>query len=220
MSYSYLIENAPNTRVTESLEDKQEKAYYIEGIFAQADVLNGNRRIYPRKVLTEAIKPLNEMIAHSRLLGELEHPKVNASDINPDRSCIKILSLHEDGNNIMGKAKVMKSLPCGAIVHGLLSEGVTVGVSTRGFGETELREGKTYVKDLVLKTVDVVMNPSAPDAFMNAIMESKEWVFENGVLVEREKEMKKMINEEAAKKTKADYTRIFRQIIEMAVKAK
>nr|DAS11046.1 MAG TPA: Prohead core protein serine protease [Caudoviricetes sp.] len=220
MSYSYLIENAPDARVTESLEGKQEKAYYIEGIFAQADVLNGNRRIYPRKVLTEAIKPLNEMIAHSRLLGELEHPKVNASDINPDRSCIKILSLHEDGNNIMGKAKVMKSLPCGAIVYGLLSEGVTVGVSTRGFGETELREGKTYVKDLVLKTVDVVMNPSAPDAFMTAIMESKEWVFENGVLIEREKEMKKMINEEAGKKSKADYTRIFRQIIELATKAK
>ena len=220
MSYSYLIENAPDTRITESLEDKQEKAYYIEGIFAQADVLNGNRRIYPRQVLVEAIKPLNEMIAHSRLLGELEHPKVNASDINPDRSCIKILHLHEDANNIMGKAKVMKSLPCGAIVHGLLSEGVTVGVSTRGFGETELREGKTYVKDLVLKTVDVVMNPSAPDAFMNAIMESKEWVFENGVLVEKEKEMKKMINEEAAKKSKSDYTRIFKQIIEMTTKAK
>lgn len=220
MSYSYLIENAPDTRITESLEDKQEKAYYIEGIFAQADVLNGNRRIYPRQVLVEAIKPLNEMIAHSRLLGELEHPKVNASDINPDRSCIKILHLHEDANNIMGKAKVMKSLPCGAIVHGLLSEGVTVGVSTRGFGETELREGKTYVKDLVLKTVDVVMNPSAPDAFMNAIMESKEWVFENGVLVEKEKEMKKMINEEAIKKSKSDYTRIFKQIIEMTTKAK
>ena len=76
------------------------------------------------------------------------------------------------------------------------------------------------MKDLVLKTVDVVMNPSAPDAFMTAIMESREWVFENGVLVEREKEMKKMINEEAGKKSKADYTRIFRQIIEMATKAK
>lgn len=190
-----------NTLVQESVDSNTgEKSYYIQGIFMQADVVNGNRRLYPKDVLFESLKPLKEEIKKNTLMGELNHPDENPDKINPDRACIKITELKEDGSNVMGKAKVMKSVPCGALVHGLLSEGVVIGVSSRGFGDVEKKNGYVEVlKPLVMRTIDVVTNPSAPEAYMNAVMEGKEWVYANGVLVEKEKDIKKIINESVRK---------------------
>lgn len=203
--------------ITEAKDENGDKSYYIEGIYMQAEVLNGNNRIYPKRVLSEAVDKLQIEITKNKLLGELNHPDTNSSQINPDRACIKIQKLYQEGNNVMGRAKVMKSLPCGQIVHGLLSEGVTLGVSSRGFGSVKRdKSGVAIVESpLVLKTVDVVTEPSAPDAYMTAIMENREWVYENGVLIEKEKEVKALINENARKNV--DVAKTFSKILNMIV---
>lgn len=215
-----LIETADKSSIniiTESVNDNSEKSYYIEGIFMQAEVINGNKRIYPKDVLYEAVNMLLPDIKLNRLVGELNHPKEDSAQINPDRACIKIESLTNDGNNIMGRARVMKSVPCGALVHGLLSEGVSLGVSSRGFGSAK-RDSKGIAiveSPLVLKTIDVVTEPSAPDAYMTAIMENREWVYENGVLINKEDAVKKLINEDTRKNI--DVNETFIKILNMII---
>jgi hypothetical protein len=177
----------------------KEKQYFIEGVFLQGEVKNKNGRLYPIEVLRkEAGRYIKEYVEANRALGELGHP-TNPS-INLDRVSHKIISLQEDGNNIVGKAKIMDT-PYGKIVKSLMDEGVKFGVSSRGLGSLREKNGiKVVCEDFYLVTAaDIVADPSAPDAFVTNIMENKEWVWENGKLIEREVEIKNIINKTAKK---------------------
>ncbi len=175
------------------------KQYFIEGVFLQADIKNRNGRMYPREIIqSEVARYIKEYVDTNRALGELDHP-TNPS-INLDRVSHKIISLREDGSNIIGRAKVMDT-PFGKIAKNLMDEGVKLGVSSRGLGSLREKNGvKIVCEDFRLITAaDIVADPSAPDAFVSNLMENKEWVWENGKLVEREVEIKSAINTMARK---------------------
>jgi hypothetical protein len=149
------------------------KDWYINGIFAQANIPNKNKRIYPLNILEREVNLFKEnFIATKRSVGELSHPE--SMEINPDRAAILIESLEKDGNNFLGKAKVLPT-PCGKIVQGLLEGGVKVGVSTRGCGSLKKKDDgiSEVAEDYRLFTVDVVLNPSAPNAIVDSIFESE-----------------------------------------------
>lgn len=160
-------------------EDKKtgQKRSLIEGIFMQADQKNRNGRIYPKKILESAInRYTNDQVNKNRAVGELNHPE--GPTINLDKVSHRITELRWDGNNVMGKALVLDT-PMGRIARGLLEGGVQLGVSSRGMGSLEQRNGVSYVKpDFMLATVDIVQDPSAPDAFVNGIMESAEFIYD------------------------------------------
>jgi len=166
--------------ITEA-KDNGEKNVFIEGIFMQAEQQNRNKRIYPKTVLEAACgKYVKEQVKTGRAVGELNHPEGPA--INLDKVSHRITELNWDGNNVVGKALVLDT-PMGKIVKGLVEGGCKLGVSSRGMGTVEQKEGKTYVKDdFVLSTVDIVQDPSAPSAFVEGIMEGVEWIWENGLL--------------------------------------
>ena len=167
------------------------KDLYIEGVFAQAEVKNRNGRIYPQRVMESAVKKyIKEFVETKRALGELSHPE-GRPQVKPEFACHLITEMRVDGSNVYGKAKILNT-PQGNVVRGLLEGGVQLGVSTRALGSVEVKEGTTYVKDdLQLMAVDVVSDPSAPDAFVNSIYEGKEWVFVDGHFVERDIEQVK-----------------------------
>ena len=170
------------------VNESENKGLYITGPFIQMDVVNGNRRIYPSEYIPQQIdKYIREKIDTGRAVGELNHP--NHPEVNYERACIKIVELTRKGSDYHGKAKVLESLPLGAIVGGLLREGVKIGVSSRALGSLKTRaDGVKIVQpDYRLMTAaDVVSEPSAPDALVTAVMESRDWVFENGILKESE----------------------------------
>ena len=161
------------------------KKLYIEGVFLQGDIKNRNGRMYPVNTLAKEVDRYNEsFVQKGRALGELGHPE--GPTVNLDRVSHKITSLVREGNNFKGKAQLL-STPMGKIASSLIDEGVTLGVSSRGVGS--LREDRTGIKvvgeDFQLATAaDIVADPSAPDAFVNGIMEGKEWVWEGGNLRE------------------------------------
>jgi hypothetical protein len=157
------------------------KNVFIEGVFMQADKLNKNKRIYPKEVLQKATeKYIKEQVKTGRAVGELNHPE--GPSINLDKVSHRITELKFEGNNVVGKALVLDT-PMGNIVKGLVDGGVKLGVSSRGMGTVENKDGQTFVKnDFVLSTVDIVQDPSAPQAFVNGIMEGVEWIYENGLL--------------------------------------
>ena len=168
------------------LEEEKEgkKNYFIEGIFLQAELKNRNNRMYPLATLQKEVAKYNEnYIKSGRALGELGHP--DGPSINLDRVSHKIISLKEDGNNFIGKAKLLET-PMGKIAKDLLAEGVKLGVSSRGMGSIRKEENCNVVMDdfMLATAADIVADPSAPDAFVNGIMEGKEWVWDNGVLKE------------------------------------
>lgn len=161
------------------------KTLYIQGPFLQAEVTNRNGRNYPLSIMEREVKRYNEsFIAKGRALGELGHP--DGPTVNLDRVSHMITSLHREGNNFIGKAKILDT-PMGNIAKSLLGEGVTLGVSSRGIGSLQEKNGIKYVgEDFMLATAaDIVADPSAPDAFVQGIMEGKEWVWEGGVLREK-----------------------------------
>jgi len=163
-------------------EDKNgEKKYMIEGVFMQAEAQNRNGRVYPKKTLESATKKYQtEQVSKGRAVGELGHP--DSPTINLDRVSHKIVELNWDGNNVMGKAEILET-PMGKIVRGLMDGEVQLGVSTRGMGSLQQEKGKTVVKDdFILSTVDIVQDPSAPEAFVNGIMEGVDYFVENGVI--------------------------------------
>jgi len=170
--------------LTEATEDGK-KNYFIEGIFMQSEKVNRNGRMYERKILfNEADRYNKEYVQKSRAMGELGHP--DGPSLNLERVCHNIVEMTFDGDNVMGKAKILDT-PYGKIVKSLIDDGVKLGVSTRGMGTLEEKNGVKMVKeDFMLTAVDVVADPSAPDAFVNGIMEGKEWVWNNGMLKERE----------------------------------
>ena len=166
--------------ITEANE-KGEKNVFIEGVFMQAEKENRNKRIYPKDVLSEATaKYVKEQVKTGRAVGELNHPE--GPQINLDKVSHRITSLKFEGNDVVGKALILDT-PMGKIVKGLVEGGCKLGVSSRGMGTVEQKEGKTFVKnDFVLATVDIVQDPSAPSAFVEGIMEGVEWIWENGIL--------------------------------------
>lgn len=161
------------------------KNHFIEGVFMQADQKNRNGRVYPKAIMEKAVnKYVTEQVKTGRAVGELNHP--DGPTINLDKVSHRITALEWDGNNVVGKAQILDT-PMGQIVKGLLEGGVRVGVSSRGMGTLEQKGGVNYVKDdFMLSTVDIVQDPSAPDAFVNGIMEGVEWVWNNGILVAEE----------------------------------
>lgn len=174
--------------LTEEKDGK--KTLYIQGPFLQAEMVNRNKRFYPIKTMTNEVKRYNnDFVSKGRALGELGHP--DGPQINLDRVSHKIVSLTQEGNNFIGKAQIL-STPMGKIAESLLADGVKLGVSSRGMGSITNIEGVNHVgEDFMLATAaDIVADPSAPDAFVDGVMEGKEWVWEGSVL--REKKVEKI----------------------------
>ena len=171
--------------ICEADEKSGKKNYFIEGIFMQAEQKNRNGRIYPTGVLMPVVEKYNkDYVAQNRALGELNHPQ--GPTVNLDRASHMIKELKQSGSDIIGKAKVMET-PMGKIAMNLIDEGAKLGVSSRGMGSLKMTEGgvNEVQKDFMLAAVDIVADPSAPNAFVNGIMEGKEWIWDNGVLQER-----------------------------------
>ena len=169
-------------------EEKEsgKKNYKIRGIFMQADVKNRNGRVYPMEVLSkEVVKYNKNFIQEKRAFGELGHP--DGPTVNLERVSHMITSLIPDGKNFIGEAKIM-STPMGEIVKNLMNEGAKLGVSSRGMGSLDQKNGANYVRDdfYLATAADIVADTSAPNAFVEGIMEGKEWVWNNGALIEAE----------------------------------
>ena len=173
--------------ITEELnEDSGKKSYRIKGVFMQSDVKNRNGRVYPQEILAKEVAKYNKnFIKEKRAFGELGHP--DGPTVNLERVSHMITDLYPDGKNFIGEAKIM-STPMGEIVKNLMDEGAKLGVSSRGMGSLQSRGGTNYVKDdfYLATAADIVADPSAPNAFVEGIMEGKEWVWNNGALVEAE----------------------------------
>ena len=176
--------------ITEEIQDAQyiveesngKKNYAIKGIFMQADVKNRNGRVYPSEVLQrEVVRYNREFINKNRAFGELGHPE--GPTVNLERVSHMVKALYPDGKNFLGEAKVLDT-PYGKIVKNLIDEGAKLGVSSRGMGTLYQKNGANYVKDdfYLATAADIVADPSAPDAFVEGIMEGKEWVWDNGRL--------------------------------------
>ena len=182
-------------------KDNGEKSYKIKGVFMQSEVKNRNGRVYPFEVLNKEVKRYNkEYIEEKRAFGELGHP--DGPTVNLERASHMITALYPKGKNFIGEAKILKT-PMGEIVKNLMDEGAKLGVSSRGMGSLEQKNGANYVKDdfYLATAADIVADPSAPNAFVEGIMEGKEWVWNNGALVEEELiRMKKRINEKVRKR--------------------
>ena len=169
-------------------ENEGKKNYSIKGVFLQADIKNRNGRVYPSSVLMKEVKRYNaEFINKDRAFGELGHPE--GPTVNLERVSHMIKKLYPEGKNFVGEAKIMDT-PYGKIVKSLIDEGAKLGVSSRGMGSLVQKNGGNYVgEDFYLATAaDIVADPSAPDAFVEGIMETKEWVWNNGMLVEQDVE--------------------------------
>ena len=165
-------------------EKTGEKNYFIEGVFMQAGQKNRNNRIYPSEILNKEVgRYTKEYVNKNRAMGELNHPQ--GPTVNLDRVSHIIKELRVDGNDIYGKAKVMDT-PMGKIAKNLIDEGAKLGVSSRGMGSLKEKNGINEVqKDFMLAAVDIVADPSAPNAFVNGIMEGAEWVWDNGLLKQK-----------------------------------
>jgi hypothetical protein len=166
-------------------ENNGNKNYKIRGVFLQTEIKNRNGRVYPKDILDKEVKRYNaEFINKKRAFGELGHP--DGPTVNLERVSHMIMKLYPDDSNFIGEAKIMNT-PYGKIVKGLIDEGAQLGVSSRGMGSLEQRGGANYVKDdfYLATAADIVADPSAPDAFVEGIMENKEWIWDNGVLVEK-----------------------------------
>ena len=169
--------------ITEQNEDGK-KNYKIKGVFMQADIKNKNGRVYPMEILQKEVKRYNkEFINEKRAYGELGHPE--GPTVNLERASHMITALYPDGKNFIGEAKVL-STPMGEIVKSLMDEGAKLGVSSRGMGSLEQKNGANYVRDdfYLATAADIVSDPSAPSAFVEGIMEGKEWVWDHGSLIE------------------------------------
>lgn len=182
-----------HTNEVEYIVEGKNKQQYIKGIFMQSDIQNQNGRIYPYNVLKKQVKEFNEkFVKQDRALGELGHP--SGPSVNLDRVSHIITELQEDGKNFIGKAKIIDT-PNGKIVKNLLESGVRLGVSSRGLGSIKTnKSGVNEVQDdFVLSTVDIVSDPSAPDAFVNGIMEGREFSLTGEVEYHIQKEIKNTV---------------------------
>ena len=199
-----ITETIENIQVLTEDKANGKKDYKIRGVFMQADIKNRNGRIYPVETLAKEVKRYtNEFINKKRAFGELGHP--DGPTVNLERVSHMITSLKPEGKNFIGEAKVMDT-PYGKIVKNLIDEGAQLGVSSRGMGSIQQSQGSNVVgKDFYLATAaDIVADPSAPDAFVEGIMENKEWVWDNGVLKSIEVEQYKEELEKTKRKELAE----------------
>lgn len=198
--------------LTEATADG-DKNYFIEGTFMQADTLNRNKRLYPKHILLNEVNRYNkEYVQNKRAFGELNHPA--GPTVNLDRVAIIINELNCNGSDVHGKAKVMDT-PMGKIVKSLIKEGARLGVSTRGMGSLKAKNGYNEVQpDFMLSAVDIVADPSAPNAFVNGIMEGKEWIWDNGILVEKEIDIyRKEISAASARELESKGIKLFENFL-------
>jgi len=208
--------------ITETIEDVKilteekngKKLLYIEGVFLQSELKNRNGRMYPFSVLNKEVERYNEEYVKSkRALGELGHP--DGPTINLDRVSHRITSLRSEGNNFIGKAQILDT-PMGNIAKSLLGEGVQLGVSSRGMGSIDKQEDVNIVRDdfMLTTAADIVADPSAPDAFVNGIMEGKEWVWDNGILQEKTvAKYQRHINESSRRELEARTLQVFEHFL-------
>lgn len=187
-----LIESDLTPDVQKTIQrDKTGKSYFIEGVFLQADTQNRNGRVYPQAILDKEINRYIEEVINQNLIsscGELMHPE-NSPEVNPDRISHRILSLQREGKDYIGRAKILTETPCGKIVKILMDENLKIGVSSRALGSLQEVNGVQEVQDdLRLSTIDIVGEPSVKDAIVDSIIESKEWDFVDGKIVEKFKE--------------------------------
>jgi hypothetical protein len=200
--------------ITEQIEDVRilteekdgKKLLYIEGVFLQSELKNRNGRMYPFDVLNREVERYTEeYVKPKRALGELGHP--DGPTINLDRVSHRITSLRAEGHNFIGKAQILDT-PMGNIAKSLLGEGVQLGVSSRGMGSIDKREDISVVRDdfFLTTAADIVADPSAPDAFVNGIMEGKEWVWDNGILKEAKVDKYRRYMDEATRRNMEERT--------------
>jgi len=210
----YLItETVDNPLRVLSEEKEGKKTLFIEGVFMQAEQQNKNGRIYPRDILINEVSRYNQTyIKENRALGELGHPE--GPTVNLERVSHIITNLKENGNDVVGKAKILGT-PYGKIVENLIDSGVKLGVSSRGMGSLKQVNGINMVQeDFMLAAVDIVADPSAPNAFVNGIMEGKQWVWDNGVLKEQDVEnWRKQIKKTPSKKLEEQYLKVFKNFL-------
>ena len=190
------------------------KNYSIKGIFMQSDVKNKNGRIYPQNILQrEVVRYNKDFINKNRAFGELGHPE--GPTVNLERVSHMIKSLYPDGNNFIGEAKILDT-PYGKIVKSLIDEGASLGVSSRGMGTLQNTGNANLVKDdyYLATAADIVADPSAPDAFVEGIMEGKEWVWDNGKLKEQDIDELKLQVERAQREQRAEINaRVFESFL-------
>ena len=209
--------------ITENIEDVEyiteetkngKKVYSIKGVFMQADVKNRNGRVYPKEILTnEVIRYNKEFINNKRAFGELGHPE--GPVVNLERVSHMINKLYPDGNNFIGEAKILDT-PYGKIVKNLIDEGAKLGVSSRGMGTLVHKDGANHVKDdfYLATAADIVADPSAPNAFVEGVMEGREWVWNNGNIKEQDISALKVQIESAKKSQREDVNaRVFQEFL-------
>jgi len=186
-------------------DDKGKKAFKLKGVFMQAEIKNRNGRVYPMEVLEKEVERYNkEFIKENRAYGELGHP--DGPTVNLDKVSHMVTKLEADGKNFIGEAKVM-STPMGKIVQNIMDDGGKLAVSSRGMGSLTKKNGANYVNDdfYLATAADIVADPSAPNAFVEGIMEGKEWVWNNGLLQEQEVARIKDEMERNVRSRKANY---------------
>ena len=200
--------------ISELNEETGKKSHFIEGVFLQSNLKNRNGRMYPKEVMQkEVARYTKESIDKKRAYGELGHP--DGPTVNLDRVSHMIVGLKEDGDNYIGRAKILDT-PMGRIVKELIDEGASLGVSSRGLGSLKERNGVNEVQeDFMLATAaDIVADPSAPDAYVQGIMENKEWTFVNGIFQEKEiEESKEMIRAASTKELEAVKLQVFENFL-------
>jgi hypothetical protein len=208
--------------ITEQIEDVQvlteekdgKKLLYIEGVFLQSELKNRNGRMYPFDILNrEVSRYTEEYVKTKETLGELGHP--DGPTVNLDRVSHRITELRTEGHNFYGKAQILDT-PMGRIAKSLLEEGVQLGVSSRGMGSIDKREDVAIVRDdfMLTTAADIVADPSAPDAFVNGIMEGKEWIWENGILKEAKLDKyRKYIDEASDRKLEEKVLKVFEDFL-------
>ena len=190
--------------ITEEKEDGK-KAFKLKGVFMQAEIKNRNGRVYPMEVLEKEVERYNkEFIEQNRAYGELGHP--DGPTVNLDKVSHMVTSLKPDGKNFIGEAKVMGT-PMGEIVKNIMDDGCKLEVASRGMGSLTKKNGANYVNDdfYLATAADIVADPSAPNAFVEGIMEGKEWVWNNGLLQEQEVAEIKNEMERNIRSRKANY---------------
>jgi hypothetical protein len=207
--------------ITEQIEDVKvlteerdgKKLLYIEGVFLQSELKNRNGRMYPFEVLNREVERYNEeYVKTKRALGELGHP--DGPTVNLDRVSHRITSLRAEGNNFIGKAQILDT-PMGNIARSLLGEGVQLGVSSRGMGSIVKQEDVNIVADdfMLTTAADIVADPSAPDAFVNGIMEGKEWIWDNGILKEAKVDKYRRYIDESRRDLEARTLKVFEDFL-------
>jgi hypothetical protein len=204
--------------ITETVEDVETivessesggKTYKLKGVMMESDTQNRNGRIYEGKILKkETQRYISEYVNKSRALGELNHP--SGPTVNLDRVSHMVTKLNESGKQILGEAKIIDT-PMGKIVKNLIDAGAKLGVSSRGMGSLEKRNGVNYVKDdFTLAAIDIVADPSAPNAFVDGILEGKEWIWDNGLLVEKQiSEYQKKLKKVSKRKLEEEAIKLF-----------